>query len=53
MDDEHDHEHYAFSMDFFTFNKHKVMQTHSRALTLGDTGHINQVNKKLRKKHFF
>ena len=29
------------------------MQTRSQALTLGDTRGFNQVNEKIRKKHFF
>ena len=52
--DEHDHEHYAFSMDFFTFISTKSCElARGRLLSGSGIQGVNRVNKKIRKKHFF
>ena len=49
---EPDHELYAFSTDFFTFTSTNSCELARGRLSLGIWG-VNQVNKKIRKKHFF
>ena len=48
---EPDHELYAFSTDFFTFTSTKSCKLTRGRLSSGIRG-VNQVNKKIRKRHF-